>query len=156
MFIFVHSCAAPAERLEALMLAETMVSIHGEQWLIGRINLPDKEDSIPVDRLAMHVKAMVFKGIHMSQDIHFHAPPPPIVLFSPHSFVRFLLLVLQQSRVEVAVLLNELAYLKYEASKNCSSTAEPILSKQRNVAIAFSLMEKIIKLISDAAGNEGM
>lgn len=50
MFIFVHSCAAPAERLEALMLAETMVSILGEQWLIGRINLPDKEDSIPVDR----------------------------------------------------------------------------------------------------------
>ncbi|XP_062163182.1 uncharacterized protein LOC133870141 [Alnus glutinosa] len=112
-----HSRVAPAERLEALMLAETMVSILGEQWLIGRINLPDKEDSIPVDR--------------------------------------FLLLVLQQSRVEVAVLLNELAYLKYEASKNCSSTAETILLKQRNVAIAFSLMEKIIKLISDAAGNEG-
>lgn len=88
--------------------------------------------------------------------IHFHAPHPPIFLFSPHSFVRFLLLVLQQSRVEVAVLLNELAYLKYEASKNCSSSAETILLKQRNVAIAFSLMEKIIKLISDAAGNEGL
>lgn len=66
------------------------------------------------------------------------------------------MLVLQQSRVEVAVLLNELAYLKYEASKNCSSTAETFLLKQRNVAIAFSLMEKIIKLISDAGGNEGM
>lgn len=77
--------------------------------------------------------------------------PPP----SWHSFVRFLLLVLEQSRVEVAVLLNDLAYLKYEASNNCSSTAETILLKQRNVAIAFSLMEKIIKVISDAGGNEG-
>lgn len=112
-----HSRVAPAERLEALMLAETMVTIHGEQWLIGHVNLPDKEDSIPVDR--------------------------------------FLLLVLEQSRVEVAVLLNDLAYLKYEASNNCSSTAETILLKQRNVAIAFSLMEKIIKVISDAGGNEG-
>ncbi|KAK4551229.1 hypothetical protein RGQ29_032450 [Quercus rubra] len=108
---------APAERLEALMLAEAMVSILGEHWLIGQINLPDKEDPIPVDR--------------------------------------FLLLVLEQSRVEVAVLLNELAYLKYEASKSSSSTAQTILSKQRHVAIAFSLMEKIIKLISNASENEG-
>jgi transposase-like protein len=66
------------------------------------------------------------------------------------------LLVLEQSRVEVAVQLNELAYLKYEASKSSSSTAETIVLKQRNVAIAFSLMEKIIKLISNAAENEGM
>lgn len=78
-----------------------------------------------------------------------------LFLFSLHSFVRFLLLVLEQSRVEVAVWLNELAYLKYEASKNCSSTADSILLKQRNLAIAFSLMEKIIKLISDTVGNEG-
>ncbi|GMY29228.1 neurochondrin isoform X1 [Fagus crenata] len=111
-----HSRVAPAERLEALMLAEAMVSILGEWWLIGKINLPDK-DPIPVDRI--------------------------------------LLLVLEQSRVEVAVQLNELAYLKYEASKSSSSTAETIVLKQRNVAIAFSLMEKIIKLISNAAENEG-
>lgn len=32
------------------MLAEAMVSILGEHWLIGKINLPDKEDPIPVDR----------------------------------------------------------------------------------------------------------
>lgn len=32
------------------MLAEAMVSILGEHWLIGQINLPDKEDPIPVDR----------------------------------------------------------------------------------------------------------
>ena len=31
------------------MLAEAMVSILGEWWLIGKINLPDK-DPIPVDR----------------------------------------------------------------------------------------------------------
>ncbi|KAG2691426.1 hypothetical protein I3760_08G008400 [Carya illinoinensis] len=112
-----HSRVAPAERLEALMLAETMVNILGGQWLLGQVNLPHKEDLVPVDRL--------------------------------------LLLVLEQSRVEVAVLLNELAYLKFEASKSCSSIAEKILLKQRNVAIAFSLMEKIIKLISDTGGNEG-
>ncbi|KAK7821283.1 hypothetical protein CFP56_037896 [Quercus suber] len=71
-----------------------MVSILGEHWLIGQINLPDKEDPIPVDR--------------------------------------FLLLVLEQSSVEVAVLLNELACLKYEASNSSSSTAQTILSKQRH------------------------
>lgn len=85
------------------------------------------------------------------QVVHFQ-----IFFSSRHSFVRFLLLVLEQSRVEVAVLLNELAYLKYEASKSSSSTAQTILSKQRHVAIAFSLMEKIIKLISNASENEGM
>lgn len=66
------------------------------------------------------------------------------------------MLVLEQSRVEVAVLLNELAYLKDEASKKSSPTAESILLKKRNVAIAFSLLEKIINLISNASENEGM
>ncbi|KAK9280645.1 hypothetical protein L1049_014341 [Liquidambar formosana] len=106
---------APAEKLQALILAESMVSIVGEEWLIGQMNLPDMQDPIPADRC--------------------------------------LLLVLESSRVEVAVLLNELAYLKYEASKN-SSTAETIFLKQRNLAIAFSLVEKIIKLVSNLSGNE--
>lgn len=66
------------------------------------------------------------------------------------------MLVLESSRVEIAVLLNELAYLKYEASKNTSSTAESFFSKQRNVAIAFSLVEKIIRLISNIAESEGI
>ena len=66
------------------------------------------------------------------------------------------MLVLEQSRVEVAVLLNELAYLKYEAPKDTSVTAEAILSKRRNVAVAYSLIEKIIKLISNADGKVGM
>lgn len=66
------------------------------------------------------------------------------------------MLVLEQSRVEVAVLLNELAYLKDEASKKSSPTAETILLKKRNVAIAFSLLEKIVTFISDASENEGM
>ncbi|KAJ4707824.1 Neurochondrin [Melia azedarach] len=108
---------APAEKLQALILAESMVSIKGEEWLIGKIDLPDIQDSVPVDRC--------------------------------------LLLVLESSRVEIAVLLNELAYLKYEASKNTSSTAESSLSKQRNVAIAFSLVEKIIRLVSNIGENEG-
>ncbi|KAH7574090.1 hypothetical protein JRO89_XS03G0250400 [Xanthoceras sorbifolium] len=108
---------APSDKLQALMLAESMVSIKGEGWLISQINLPDVQDSVPADRC--------------------------------------LLLVLESSRVEIAVLLNELAYLKYEASKNTSSTAESVQLKQRNVAIAFSLVEKIIKLISNIDGNEG-
>ncbi|XP_031279769.1 neurochondrin [Pistacia vera] len=108
---------APAEKLQALILAESMVSIMGEEWLISKIELPDIQDSIPVDRC--------------------------------------LLLVLESSRVEIAVLLNELAYLKYEAPKNTSTTSENFVLKQRNVAVAFSLVEKIIKLISNIGENEG-
>ncbi|PON71297.1 Neurochondrin [Parasponia andersonii] len=107
----------PAEKLQALILAESMISILGERWLIGRTNIPNAEEPIPADRC--------------------------------------LLLVLEQSRVEVAVLLNELAYLKYEASKSASSLDETIHLKQQNVAISFSLVEKIIKLISNLGENEG-
>ncbi|XP_050220140.1 uncharacterized protein LOC126670451 [Mercurialis annua] len=109
---------APGEKLHALILAESTMSILGESWLIGQSNLPDLQDPMPADRC--------------------------------------LLLVLESSRVEIAVLLNELAYLKYEASKNISTTAETIFLKQRNVAIAFSLVERIIKLVSTMAGNEGL
>lgn len=66
------------------------------------------------------------------------------------------MLVLEQSRIEVAVLLNDLAYLKFEASKQSSSVDETILLKQQNVAISFSLVEKIIKLISEFDETEGM
>ncbi|KAL0907710.1 hypothetical protein M5K25_022141 [Dendrobium thyrsiflorum] len=66
---------------------------------------------------------------------------------------KFLLLVLESARVEVAVLLNELAYLKYEASK--SFTSESVLSKQQNLAVLYSLIEKIIKLISGSSEVEG-
>lgn len=51
-------------------------------------------------------------------------------------------------------MLNELAYMKYEASKN-SSLKEDIILKQRNVATAFSLVEKIIKLISNIGEEQG-
>ncbi|XP_044464227.1 neurochondrin isoform X2 [Mangifera indica] len=108
---------APAEKLQALILAESMVSIMGEEWLITKIELPDIQDSIPADRC--------------------------------------LLLVLESARVEIAVLLNELAYLKYEAPKNTSTTSESFLLKQRNLAVAFSLVEKIIKLISNIGENQG-
>ncbi|KAL1165215.1 hypothetical protein V6Z11_A06G116500 [Gossypium hirsutum] len=108
---------APAEKFEALILAESMVSIKGEGWLIGQINLPNVQDPTPADRC--------------------------------------LLLVLESSRVEVAVLLNELAYSKYEASKSSSSTAETIISKQQKVTVVFSLVEKIIKLISNIGETEG-
>ncbi|CAB4266821.1 unnamed protein product [Prunus armeniaca] len=108
---------APTEKLQALILADYMMTIFGERWLIGHINLPGVKEPIPADRC--------------------------------------LVLVLEQSRVEVAVLLNELAQLKDEASKRSSAPAETIVSKKRNVAIAFSLLEKIISLISNASENEG-
>lgn len=66
------------------------------------------------------------------------------------------MLVLESSRVEVAVLLNELAYSKYEASKSSSSTDETIISRQQKVTIVFSLVEKIIKLISNIGETEGI
>lgn len=111
---------APAEKLQALILAESSISIIGDQWLIGPMTIShgqEPQDPIPADRC--------------------------------------LLLVSESARVEIAVLLNELAYLKYEASKDTSCTAENILSKQQNLAIAFSLVEKIIKLISNISGGEG-
>ncbi|GJZ89147.1 neurochondrin isoform X1 [Tanacetum coccineum] len=107
---------APTQRLEALILAESVMCIAGEQWLIGQTKLPDTQDLIPGDRCT--------------------------------------LLVLETSRVEIAVLLNELAYMKYEKSKD-SSDAETVLLKQRNLGIAFSLVEKTIKLISKVAADGG-
>ncbi|XP_068345246.1 uncharacterized protein [Pyrus communis] len=108
---------APTEKLQALILADSMMMIYGERWLIGQISLSELKKPIPADRC--------------------------------------LVLVLEQSRVEVAVLLNELAQLKDEASKKSTAPAETICLKKRNVAIAFSLLEKIISLISNASENEG-
>lgn len=106
---------APSHKLQALVLAECVISIVGEGWLIGEMNLTGSQVSLPADRC--------------------------------------ILLVLESSRVEIAVLLNDLAYLKYEASK-ASSNRENILVKQRNLGVAFSLVEKIIKLISSFGGEE--
>ncbi|KAK9130530.1 hypothetical protein Sjap_011017 [Stephania japonica] len=74
---------------------------------------------------------------------------------SPFPVDRCLLLSLESSRVEVAVLLNELAYLKYEAASSSSSTPEAIPLKQCNLAITFSLIERIIKLISNLSDTKG-
>lgn len=104
------------EKLHALLLAESMMSILGEDWLVEQSEMHDSQFQMPVDK--------------------------------------FMLLVLETARVEVAVLLNELAYSKYEASKS-SATDEAFILKQRNLAITFSLIEKIIKLISHASEAEG-
>lgn len=109
---------APAEKFEALILAESMISIMGERWLIGKISSLNVQDPIPANRCLM--------------------------------------LVLESSRVEVAVLLNELAYSKFEASKSSSLTAaERVMSKQQNLTVVFSLVESTIKLISNIGENEG-
>lgn len=75
-------------------------------------------------------------------------------LFTSH--FRCLLLVLEQSRVEIAVLLNELAYLKYEAPQDTPANLEAYSFKRRSVAVAYSLVEKIIKLISNVGENDGI
>ncbi|KAI4341920.1 hypothetical protein MLD38_026589 [Melastoma candidum] len=108
---------APAEKLHALILAESSSSIVGERWLIEPVKLPDIRESPPADRC--------------------------------------LLLVLESSRVEIAVLLNDLAYLKYEATKSSSSNLEITLLKQQNLAVAFALVEKIIRLIAILSENAG-
>ncbi|KAK4388628.1 hypothetical protein Sango_2199800, partial [Sesamum angolense] len=113
---FAAISAAPAEKLQALLLAECVISIVGEEWLIGPTTLHGAHSSFPADRC--------------------------------------ILLVLESSRVEIAVILNELAYLKYEASKNCPPNAETFLAKLRNLGVAFSLVERIIKLISKFGENE--
>ncbi|PIA52661.1 hypothetical protein AQUCO_01000494v1 [Aquilegia coerulea] len=106
---------ASREKMHALILAESMMSILGEEWLIDQSNLPGEKEPFPVDRC--------------------------------------LLLVLESARVEVAVLLNELAYLKYAAPEK--SSAADITLKPQNLSIVFSLIEKIIKLISNVSGGQG-
>ncbi|KAK9923389.1 hypothetical protein M0R45_031811 [Rubus argutus] len=113
---------APAKQLEALALAESMVTIFGDRWLIGEVD-----------------------------DLHGHD-----VKTEPTPADRCLLLILEHSRVEAAVLMNDLANLKDEACKNSNSspTGETFYSKKRNVALVFSLLEKIISLISNAASED--
>nr|XP_017234081.1 PREDICTED: neurochondrin isoform X1 [Daucus carota subsp. sativus]XP_017234158.1 PREDICTED: neurochondrin isoform X2 [Daucus carota subsp. sativus]XP_017234233.1 PREDICTED: neurochondrin isoform X3 [Daucus carota subsp. sativus] len=64
------------------------------------------------------------------------------------------LLVLESSRIEIAVLLNDLAYLKFEASKS-SLGDNNVVSKERNLCVAFSLVENIVKMIASVAEDEG-
>ena len=40
----------PEEKLHALTLAESVISILGERWLLGQVTLPKMEEPIPVDR----------------------------------------------------------------------------------------------------------
>ncbi|KAF3490139.1 hypothetical protein F2Q69_00056051 [Brassica cretica] len=56
--------------------------------------------------------------------------------------------------VESLMSILELAYMKYEATSPSSDVEEHLL-KQRYLAIAFSLVEKIIKYISPVGENEG-
>lgn len=70
-------------------------------------------------------------------------------------FSRCILLVLESSRVEIAVLLNELAYLKYADDNNSSTNAETFLVKLRNLGVAFALVERIIKLVANFGESEG-
>ncbi|KAK7353955.1 hypothetical protein VNO80_19411 [Phaseolus coccineus] len=44
-----YSCTAPAERLQALILAESMVSMHGEAWLVSQVNTKDARDPASAD-----------------------------------------------------------------------------------------------------------
>lgn len=48
--IYTIHFAAPSEKLHALILAESVISIVGKEWLVGQLNLPDTGNSIPSDR----------------------------------------------------------------------------------------------------------
>ncbi|XP_010672649.2 uncharacterized protein LOC104889192 isoform X2 [Beta vulgaris subsp. vulgaris] len=105
---------APEQKIQALIVAEAMLSLLGEGWLIGQLDVPDLHKSFPSDRCW--------------------------------------LLVLESSRVEIAVLLNELAYFRHAVG---TSKSEAFPLKNRNLAIAFSLVENVIKLISNHSEDEG-
>ncbi|XP_078157932.1 neurochondrin family protein [Carex rostrata] len=108
-----------SEKLQALLLADCMMSILGEDWLLQECDISSQKEVMPVDK--------------------------------------FVLLILESARVEIAVLLNELAYLKYDESpKSSTSRQESIQQKQRSLAIAFSLLEKFIKMISSGAEGQVM
>lgn len=47
--------AAPTEKLQTLILAESMMTIFGEKWLVGQINSPDGKEPFPTDRYAILV-----------------------------------------------------------------------------------------------------
>lgn len=56
--------------------------------------------------------------------------------------------------MEIAVLLNELAYFRDAASRSSSPHADTIPLKQRNLGIAYSLVEKVIKLVAKFGEDE--
>lgn len=55
MLFSCHLMAAPTEKLQALILADSMMMIYGERWLIGQIRLSELKEPIPADRSAMPV-----------------------------------------------------------------------------------------------------
>lgn len=100
----------------ALFLARSMMEMFGEDWLIGPMNLPGDENTVPLDRC--------------------------------------FLLVLETSRVEIAVLLNELAHFKFDSSNGVCSNLEDTTIRQRDVANIYTLMENTIKLLSNACDKQ--
>lgn len=94
-----------------------MMEIFGEDWLIGPMNLPGDENTVPLDRC--------------------------------------FLLVLETSKVEIAVLLNELAHFKFDTSSGVSSNLEDATIRQRDLANIYTLMENMIKLLSNACDKQG-
>ncbi|CAI9092645.1 OLC1v1027949C1 [Oldenlandia corymbosa var. corymbosa] len=112
-----NSRVAPADKLQALFLSECAISIVGEEWLTGPVELQHIMDPIPASRCIQ--------------------------------------LVFETSRVEISVLLNDLAYLRDEASKSCASlSTETTASKCRNLGVMYSLIEAVIKLISKYGDDE--
>lgn len=53
--------AAPAEKFEALALADSVISSIGEDWLIGPVSLPEVKEPIPADRYATMVLAFLLE-----------------------------------------------------------------------------------------------
>lgn len=71
MLFSCHLMAAPTEKLQALVLADSMMTIFGERWLIGHINLPGMKEPIPADRSALpgdgflsHLHKSIYTRLH--------------------------------------------------------------------------------------------
>jgi len=66
---------------------------------------------------------------------------------------RCFLLVLETSRVEIGVLLIELAHFKFDSGNGICSNLEDA-TRQRDLANVFTLMENIIELLSNACDKQ--
>lgn len=67
---------------------------------------------------------------------------------------RCFLLVLETSRVEIGVLLNELAHFTFDSTNGVCSNLEDATIRKRDLANVYALMENIIKLLTNVCDKQ--
>ncbi|CAI9091886.1 OLC1v1026990C1 [Oldenlandia corymbosa var. corymbosa] len=111
-----NSAVTPDDKLQALFLAESTISVVGIQWLIGQVD--------------------VTKGPFLSDWC----------------------ILLENCRVEIVCLLNDFAYLRFEASKStCASSVvmEAMTSMCKDLSMLLYLVRAVMELISNKSGDGG-